>query len=66
MVGEVQAVQGVPHQAILEAAQRLGADLIILGSRGQTVLGEMLLGSVAHKVVMKSKVPVLLVPISSN
>ena len=66
MIGEVQAVQGVPHQAILEAAQRLGADLIIMGSRGQTVVGEMLLGSVAHKVVMKSKVPVLLVPISSD
>ncbi len=66
MIGKVQAVQGVPHQAILEVAQRVAADLIIMGSHGQTVVSEMLLGSVAHKVVMKSKVPVLLVPISSD
>lgn len=66
MVGEIQAIQGVPHQAILEAAKRLHADIIIMGSHGQTVVGEMLLGSVAHKVIMKSKIPVLLVPISSD
>ena len=66
MVGEVQVVQGVPYQTILETAQRLDADIIVMGSHGRTVVGEMLLGSVAHKVTMKSKVPVLLVPISSD
>ncbi len=66
MVGEVHAVEGVPHEVILEAAGRVGADMIIMGSHGQTVAREILLGSVAHKVVVKSKVPVLLVPIGAT
>lgn len=66
MIGEVQVVEGEPHQAILEAAQRVTADMIIMGSHGQTVFDEMLLGSVAHKVIMKSDVPVLLVPVRSD
>jgi nucleotide-binding universal stress UspA family protein len=66
MIGDVQVVEGVPHKAILEAARRVKAELIVMGSRGQRPVGEMLLGSVAHKVVMKSEVPVLLVPISSD
>ena len=66
MIGEVQVAEGVAHKAILEAAQRLNADVIIMGSHGKTVISEMLLGSVAHKVVIKSKVPVLLVPIKPD
>ena len=66
MIGEVNVVHGVAHQAILETSQRVNADVIVMGSRGQTAIGEMLLGSVAHKVIMKSKVPVLLVPIKSD
>ena len=66
MVGEVHAVEGVPHEAILDAARRVDADIIIMGSHGQSVAREILLGSVAHKVIVKSKVPVLLVPISAD
>ena len=66
MVGEVHAVQGVPHEAVLGAAKRVDADMIIMGSHGQTVPREILLGSVAHKVIVKSKVPVLLVPIGAT
>lgn len=66
MVGEVHAVQGVPHEAILAATRRVDADMIIMGSHGQTADREILLGSVAHKVIVKSKVPVLFVPISAT
>ena len=57
MVGEVHAVRGVPYEAIREAARRVGADMLNMGSHGQTVPRELLLGSVAHKVVVKSKEP---------
>ena len=49
---------------VLSEQKRLAADLIVLGSHGHTALGEMLIGSVAHKVTVKSPVPVLLVPIN--
>lgn len=56
-------LEGLPYQAILDEAKRIGADIIVLGSHGQTAVGELFLGSVAHKVIMKSPIPVLLVPI---
>jgi nucleotide-binding universal stress UspA family protein len=39
------------------------ADVIVMGSRGHSTIGELLLGSVAHKVTMKADIPVMLVPI---
>ena len=65
MVGGVHAVQGVPHEAILEAATQVDADIIVMGSHERAADGEMLLGSVAHKVILKSKVPVVFVPIGA-
>mgnify|MGYP002146810237 CR=1 FL=1 len=38
------------------------ADVIVMGSRGHSTIGELLLGSVAHKVTMKADIPVMLVP----
>jgi nucleotide-binding universal stress UspA family protein len=60
---EIRLIEGRPAQVILDEAKRIGADLIVLGSHGKSALDEMLMGSVAHKVTMKSSVPVLLVPI---
>jgi len=34
-----------------------------MGSRCHSAIGELILGSVAHKVTMKSDIPVILVPI---
>jgi nucleotide-binding universal stress UspA family protein len=57
----IQVLQGRPADVILEEAARLGADLIVLGSHNHTAAGEALLGSVAHRVLQKADVPVLLV-----
>ena len=64
VIAEVHLVEGSASRAILATAGRIGADLIVLGSHGHSPLGEMLVGSVAHKVTVESSVPVLLVPIN--
>jgi nucleotide-binding universal stress UspA family protein len=52
---------GSPAAAILEHAREVGAGLVVVGSRGLSNLGGLLLGSVAHKVIQLSSCPVLVV-----
>jgi nucleotide-binding universal stress UspA family protein len=53
---------GTAHQAILESAKKLKADLIIMSTHGRTGLSHVLLGSVADKVVRSAPCPVVTVP----
>ena len=48
--------------ALLDVALSHHAGLIVVGTRGRSDLTSMLLGSVAHEVVHKSALPVLVVP----
>jgi nucleotide-binding universal stress UspA family protein len=49
-----------PAEGILEAAERIGCDLIVMSSHGRRGLSRMLLGSQANHVVTHSKCPVLI------
>jgi nucleotide-binding universal stress UspA family protein len=55
--------EGVPYQRIVDAVDRLGADLVVMGTHGRGGLPHLLLGSVAERVVRLSKVPVCTVPL---
>jgi nucleotide-binding universal stress UspA family protein len=46
---------------IVEYAEKMGIDLIVVGNRGRTGIKRMLLGSVADEVVTYSHCPVLVV-----
>jgi len=48
--------------AILDRAEKLAADAIVLGSRGLTGIGSVLLGSVSHRVVQHADRTVIVVP----
>ncbi|MDH5526374.1 MAG: universal stress protein [Nitrospirota bacterium] len=54
--------EGDARRVILEKARTLGADLIVLGSRGLSGWKELLLGSVCNKVTRHSETSVLVVP----
>ncbi len=49
-----KAVEGVPHDAIVQEAADWGADLIILGSHGYGPIRRALLGSVAAAVAVEA------------
>jgi nucleotide-binding universal stress UspA family protein len=66
VVADMRVVEGLPAQVILSEAKRIDAQMIVLGSHGQSALGEIFMGSVAHKVIMHSKIPVLLIPIKHD
>ena len=50
---------GTPYEAIIEAAEKLKADLIIIATHGNTGLAHLFLGSVAERIVRIAKCPVL-------
>jgi nucleotide-binding universal stress UspA family protein len=48
-----------PHQAIVEAAERRGCDLIVMASHGRGALSELWYGSETRKVLTHSQIPTL-------
>ncbi len=48
-------------RGILQAAEASDVDLIVMGSHGRSGIEKLVLGSVAHKVVTNTQLPVLLV-----
>ncbi len=54
-------VRGLPSNRILSVAEESGANHIVVGCQGRTGLPHLILGSVAHRVVQLSPVPVTVV-----
>lgn len=55
-------VQGATVETILHEAERVGADLIVLGSHGHGALRRALLGSISEGVLHRATCPVVIVP----
>ena len=55
-------LRGPYAETILREADRLGAEVLVLGSRGHGRLHTLFVGSVAAQVLRGAKVPVLVVP----
>jgi nucleotide-binding universal stress UspA family protein len=52
---------GSAAKAVVDYANRVGCEAIVMGTRGMGAVGNLLLGSIATKVLHLAKVPVTLV-----
>lgn len=52
---------GMPAQVIAAHAEAEGTDLIVMGTHGHGALGNLVMGSVATKVLARCQTPVLLI-----
>lgn len=59
---KVQTAWGDPAEAVIEAARREHADVIVVGRRGRGQLTGLLLGSVSQKLVSLAPCAVVVVP----
>lgn len=56
-----QVVIGTVAESIVVCAQSSGCDAIVMGTRGMNAIGNLVMGSVATKVIHLTKLPVTLV-----
>jgi nucleotide-binding universal stress UspA family protein len=54
-------VVGPIAEGIIEQAKQSGSDVIYMGTRGMTALANMVLGSVATRVLHLTHIPVVLI-----
>lgn len=61
---EVETLEagGLPTVVILEQAQRLSADYIVMGSHGHGAIYDLLIGGTTHAILKKARCPVVVVP----
>ena len=59
--GEPIVEVGDPRDAIVQTAEKLGADLIVMGTQGRRGLSRVMMGSVAEDVIRQAPCPVLAV-----
>lgn len=60
---ERHLLEGEPAQELSALAERVGADLVVVGARRRSGLSRVLLGSAARALVEEARVPVLVVPV---
>ena len=58
-------LQGATIEVIQEEIDKLGIDLIIMGHHEHGFLHQAFMGSVSRKIIKKSNIPVLIVPLES-
>lgn len=54
-------LRGKTSEQILQFSKKGKFDLIVMGSKGEGMVQEMLLGSVSHEITHRSKIPVVIV-----
>ncbi len=54
---------GHPVEQIINVAEQGGYDIIVIGTHGQDSLKDAMLGNTVRRVLRKSKIPVLVVPL---
>jgi nucleotide-binding universal stress UspA family protein len=62
-VASIQVSEGDPASEILQKAEDMKADVLIMGTHGKGIIAQAFLGSVASQVLQRIRIPVFIIPI---
>jgi nucleotide-binding universal stress UspA family protein len=62
-IESIQVCEGFPADAILEKANELECDAIVMGTHGKGIIANTFLGSVTKRVLRRTRKPVYIIPL---
>jgi len=62
-IESIQVCQGFPADLILEKASELECNVIVMGTHGKGIIANAFLGSVAKRVLRRTRKPVFIIPL---
>jgi nucleotide-binding universal stress UspA family protein len=62
-IESIEVCEGFAADAILEKANELKCDVIVMGTHGKGIAANAFLGSVAKRVLRRSRTPVFIIPL---
>ncbi len=55
-------LEGLPSKEVVNFAESTGASMIVVGTTGKDAFDELLIGSASHRIIEKTRLPVMVVP----
>ncbi|MGD8963927.1 MAG: universal stress protein [Desulfobacterales bacterium] len=62
-IESIDVCEGFAADAILEKADELKCDVIVMGTHGKGLVAHTFLGSVAKRVLRRSRIPIFIIPL---
>jgi nucleotide-binding universal stress UspA family protein len=62
-VQSIEICEGYPAEAILQKADELDCDAIVMGTHGKGIVANTFLGSVSKRVLRRTRKPVFIIPL---
>jgi nucleotide-binding universal stress UspA family protein len=62
-VASIQILEGDPASEILQKADEMKSDILIMGTHGKGIIAHAFLGSVASQILNRIRIPVFIIPI---
>lgn len=59
----IEICKGYPAEEILRTADKLNCDIIVMGTHGKGIISQTFLGSMAKKVLRRTRKPVFIIPL---
>ena len=59
----IEICKGYPPEEILTTADKLNCDIIVMGTHGKGIVSQTFLGSMAKKVLRRTRKPVFIIPL---
>jgi len=59
----IEICEGYPAEEILRKADKLNCDMIFMGTHGKGIVSQTFLGSMAKKVLRRTRKPVVIIPL---